>query len=40
MVKRTEVRDALQGNFVVGIFIWEQEWGGDGRHAKSTRGIP
>ena len=36
----TGVKDALQVNHAVGIFIWEQELGGDGGHDKSTSEIP
>ena len=31
---------AVQGSSAVGVDVWEQEWGGDKGHAKSTRDIP
>ena len=31
---------SVQGSRTVSVVIWEQELGGDGGHAKSTRGIP
>ena len=30
----------LQGSLAIGVVIWEKYLGGDGGHAKSTRGIP